>query len=170
MKQMFNISGFSLLSHLISLQTCTCHSPRFLKLLGHISPSVPFWVLSFGSTKRNPGKCSPANQLLPNAYFIPAGQGQDPAMGLKVVLKKRMIAEWFFAFRILTIIPLYSLLSCVSPPCSFCILDLIFAFLMPWKSCSEKGSVEGAGLSTALTDACAGLVCSAGCNQTLELS
>lgn len=38
MKQMFNISAFSLLSHLISLQTCTCHSPRFLRAVGpHLS-------------------------------------------------------------------------------------------------------------------------------------
>lgn len=148
-------------------------SPGSSGLLGHIYSLASLWVLPFGSMERkseNQGKGSIGNQLLLNALFLAnTRQGHDPATALMVLLRKRTLAERFSAFKVLTsqlhsffLIPLYSLLSCVLTPRSCCIFDFIFAFLMPQKSCSEKGSIEGAGVSVALTDTPAGLVGSAG--------
>lgn len=57
MKQMFNISGFSRLSRLVSLQTCTCPSPQVSQGCSHLFFSLILGVIIWKKTPKNPGKC-----------------------------------------------------------------------------------------------------------------
>lgn len=130
MKQMFNISGFSRLSRLVSLQTCTCPSPQVSQGCSHLFFSLILGVIIWKKTPKESREVWCWNQLLLLLYTLVFcqhnGQGQHPATGVTQV---EDICGMILCFQNLD---LHSLLSCVlNPPCSFCTFDFIFAFLMP---------------------------------------